>query len=174
MNARIGIDPREDGPIGPGWRLLVPAVFAAVSVVLAAGPMFTPVPFVPMLPMLVVGVWALYQPQLMPPWFALIIGLVTDFTLALPAGVHATLMPALAFFLDHGNRKQQTRPFLLDWLLAGFVVALYQLLATELAALGGARRPFSTLLPQLLVTWALFPAVTRISAWTYGRMTRAR
>lgn len=157
----------------PGLLLLAPALFALAAVVLSAAALFAPAPLLPHWPLLVVGVWALYQPALMPPWLALLTGILTDATLGLPIGVNATLLPLLACALGFGLRRQTSRPIGLDWMLAAAVIAAYLWAQTGLAALGGVARPAELLLPQMLVSWALFPAVTRLSAVVYNRLTRS-
>lgn len=172
MNAGAG-PYREEPDIGaPGWRLLVPALLGLLAIALVAAPIFTRVPLVPQLPLLVVGAWALYQPRLMPPWLALLIGIATDLALALPVGLNGALLALTAFLLDQAGQTRQTRPFVMDWLLAGVIIAVYQLLVTEMAALQGTRWSLMAMVPQLLISWVLFPAVTRISAAAYGLLVR--
>lgn len=167
--ADAAFDPAISAPAGPGWRLLVPLALGLAAIVLMAAPVFAPAPAVPHLALLIVGVWALYVPRLMPPLLALSLGIAADLALGLPLGVEATLMPTVAVLLAraHGGPR---RPILMDWLLAGAVIAAYLWARTELVALGGAARPGARLLPQLLTTWALVPAATRLSAFVYGKV----
>ena len=152
------------------WRLLVPLALALPGVLVCAAPEVSPTPLVPNLPLLIVAVWSLYLPRLMPGPMALLIGLLTDLALATPIGVHATLMAAVALLLRGTEARLGPRPFVIDWLLALPVAIGYQVLAGELIRVGGGQPVVVSLIPQAVVTWALFPAVARLSALAYRRV----
>lgn len=169
MSPAPAFDPGMTPPASPGWRILAPLGLGMAAIVLMAAPVFAPEPAMPHLALLVVGVWALYVPRLMPPLLALALGVAVDLALGLPLGVEATLLPAVALALSRVHDGPR-RPILLDWLLAGGLIAAYLWGRTELVALGGGVRPGARLLPQLLTTWALVPAVTRLSAVIYDKV----
>lgn len=151
-------------------RRALPALVTVLTALLVTAPVFGPGASVPHLPLLMVVVWRLYQPALMPPWAALVAGVIADLALALPLGVNATALPAAAMALRVLRQRFGHRPFLLDWLLALPFLALALLLGWQLTGLAGHPRDPAGLLPQLLTTWALFPAVARASAWGYRRI----
>jgi len=152
------------------WRRAVPAAAALFAALVLAAPMLAPAPVVPLLPLLCLIVWGLYQPRLMPPWAALLIGIASDLTMALPLGVNATLMPLLAIGLREVGARLGARRFLVDWAIAGPLIAVYQLLALGLAGLVGTVRDPSLLVGQVLLSWALFPAIARAAAWAQRRI----
>ncbi len=154
-------------PRGPiRWRRALPLLVALAACVAVAAPMLAPAPVVPLLPLLCVMVWSVYQPRLMPPWAALLVGVASDLAMATPLGINATLMPLLALLLGAGGIWAGPRPFALDWLLAGLVIAVYQALAVGLAGLIGPPRDPGLLVAQTLLSWAILPAVARLAAWT--------
>jgi rod shape-determining protein MreD len=155
---------------GAGRALLLPGAMAIIGLVLMAAPVLAPLPFAPHWTLLIVGVWAYYQPRLMPPALALGIGVATDLVAAGVLGVEASLLALAALLLPRGVRRIAPRAPLEDWALAGGVIALYLATRTELAVLGGLARPTAMPWPQWLATWALVPAVTRASAYLYGKL----
>lgn len=152
------------------WRRALPLLAALVAALALAAPMLAPSPLVPLWPLLFVIAWSLYAPELMPAWAALIVGLATDLALAVPPGVNATLMPVLALLVRAGGPQLGARDFWIDWLLTGPVIAIYQLLAVGLAGLIGAGRDPMLVIGQVLLGWALFPAVARLVAWGQRRI----
>jgi len=159
--------PPEKRAVSPTrrWRRGLPVVGALALAWLTTLPAFGRAPMIPMLPLLCVIVWALYQPRLMPPWAALIVGVVTDLALALPLGVNATLMPALTLVLRELDARIGVRGFVLDWAAIGPLLIGYQLLAWSLLALVGTVRDPLLLFPQTFISWAVFPAAARGAAW---------
>ena len=150
------------------WKRAIPAVVAFAAALALAAPVLAPAPLVPLFPLMCVIVWGLYQPRLMPPWAALAIGVASDLALALPIGVNAALMPALALLLRAGGGG--ARRFALDWLIAAALVCGYQLAALGLAALIAPPRDPALLVGQTLLTAALFPAFARAAAWAQTRI----
>lgn len=148
-------------------RVGVPALAAVLCALALTAPMPGAAPVLPPLPLLVVIVWSLYQPELMPPWGALIAGVATDVAGGLPLGVNATIMPLVALALREGAGGRGARRFGTDWLLAGPVLGLSALAGWWM--LGTARDP-SPLVAQTLIGWALFPAVARACAWAHRRL----
>lgn len=153
-------------------RDALPAVGAVLSALLMTAPLFGPAPLVPHLPLLVVIVWSLYHPRLLPPLLALGVGIVTDLALAMPLGVNATTLPAAALLLPPIGRRLGSRPFRTDWLLAGPTIAIALLATWQLAAIAGVGRDPALMGPQWLITWALFPAAARVSAWAQRLVAR--
>jgi len=106
----------------------------------------------------------------MPPWAAVLVGLTTDLAQASPLGVNATLMPALTLVLRDLEARLGPRSFALDWAMIGPILIMYQLLAWGVLALLGATRDPLLLMPQVLISWAIFPAMARGAAWAQRRI----
>lgn len=155
-------------------REAVPLVAGMAATLLLTAPIFADSVVMPHVPLLLVIIWALYQPALMPPWAALAIGAASDLALGLPLGVNATALPAVALVIARGGRLfSATRPFVADWALALALVALGLAIGWQLLALTATPRDPAALLPQWLITCALFPTVARASAWAHRRIVTA-
>lgn len=141
------------------WRYAVPAVASVIAIGLMAVPVFTPTPSIPHLALLVVYIWAAFQPTMMPPWLAFLLGLLADLWLALPLGINATLLPLLALVASFVERRFGHRPFIVDWLLVVPVVLLYQLLAAQLVGFARGPVPWLPLLVQVATTVLAYPIV---------------
>lgn len=113
--------------------------------------------------------WAVFRPDLQPPFSLFLIGVLQDILVATPLG-----MTALSLMVVHGLAVSQRRallgkPFVLAWL--GFVVILalsafiVWLLASILELQPVAPEPAVF---QYLVTVTLFPVV----AWVFVRVHR--
>lgn len=148
----------------------VPALGAVMLALPLGAPELAPAPLVPLLPLLWLLAWGQYQPRLIAPWAAMLAGVVADLAMALPPGVNATLLPALALLMRTGSEAAQRRAFWKDWLIAGPVLIGYQmaLLALSRAALP-AHDP-ALVAGQTLVSWALYPAMARAVAWAERRL----
>lgn len=150
------------------WRQLVPLLTCLGALFLMTIPVVTSGPSMPHLALLTVLVWGLFQPALMPPHVAFVLGVLTDGALALPLGVNATLLPALAVAIGALERRYGHRPYALDWALAGLLVVLYQLLTWELLGFLGGDLPFAPLLGQAATTMLAYPLAVAV----IGRIQR--
>lgn len=154
--------------VGRG-RLALPAIAGLAAALVATAPIFTPAPVLPHFALLLVLVWSLYQPSLMPPFAALVIGIAADIALALPLGVNATLLPVLALLVRRLGKRTGERAFAFDWLLALPIILVYQIASWQLMAFVGQHHALAGLLPQALSSALAFPLVARASAWMHRR-----
>ena len=109
-------------------------------------------------------VWATFQPGLMPPWVAFLLGLVADLLLALPLGINATLLPATALFVRIFEARYGHHKYGFDWAVAAAVILVFEGLTWQLLAFTGTRGPFLPLLAQALTTVLAYPAVVLLCA----------
>jgi rod shape-determining protein MreD len=160
------------------WQAQVERVVPGlVTLVLVAGmtaPVFASVPVVPHLGLLGVFVWSTFQPGLMPPWLAFIIGVVCDILFALPLGVNATLLPGVALFVRLVEARYGTHRYGFDWLLATGVIFAFELCQWWLLALAGTHGPLAPLLVQAGTTILAYPAVVMLFASIQRRLQAAR
>jgi rod shape-determining protein MreD len=160
------------------WRAqverVVPAVVTLVLVAAMTAPVFASAPVLPHLGLLGVFVWATFQPGLMPPWLAFVIGAVADILFGLPLGVNATLLPAVALFVRLVEAKFGTHRYGFDWLLAIGVILAFELLQWWLLALAGTHGPLTPLLVQAGTTILAYPAVVLLFASIQRRLQAAR
>ena len=146
------------------WRRLVPSLTCVFALFVMTAPLVTSIPLMPHLALLTVLVWGLFQPQLMPPHVALILGVLTDGVLGLPLGVNAVLMPLMAVAIGALERRYGHRPYALDWGLAAILVLVYQFLAWQLFGFIDGESPFAPLLWQTMTTVLAYPVVVAIIA----------
>lgn len=146
------------------WRFGVPVLFAMFCLIAMTAPIMLPVPVMPHLALLAVLVWSLFQPRLMPPWTAFLIGLVTDLALALPLGMNATLLPLLTLAVAAIDRRFGHRSFNFDWLAAAALILVYEMLAWQLVALRLGPQPFVPFGLQAATTILSYPVAAAACA----------
>lgn len=139
------------------WRALVPAITTLAAIALMSLPLFAPVPVLPHLPFLAVAAWTLFVPELMRPWTAFALGILTDAMLGLPLGVNATLLPVLSLSLSAFERRFGHLPFLAEWALVAIASLLYFFLSWELLSFVRGDLPFAPLLFQAGTTALAYP-----------------
>lgn len=141
------------------WYVLVPILFIAAAHLLETAPLFTGLPAMPLLGLLALYAWTLYQPALMPAWLALPCGLLADFLSAAPLGLNATLYPLVVLLVAALERRFGHRTFLADWLLLFPVLALYALLTVSLARFAHTDMDVWLLVPMVFASALAWPAV---------------
>lgn len=160
------------------WRghleRIVPGVVTLVLVAAMTVPLFASAPVLPHLGLLGVFVWATFQPGLMPPWLAFVIGGVSDILFGLPLGVNATLLPLVAVFVRLVEARFGAHRYSFDWLLAAGVIIAFELLQWQLLALAGIRGPLVPLLVQAATTILAYPAVVLLFAHIQRRLQAKR
>lgn len=160
------------------WRAqverVVPGLVTFVLVAAMTAPVFAEAPVLPHLGLLGVFVWATFQPGLMPPWLAFLIGVATDILFGLPLGINATLLPAVALFVRLVEARFGAQSYGFDWLLAAAVVVAFEVLQWQLLAVAGTSGPLRPLLVQAVTTILAYPAVVLLFASIQRRLQAAR
>lgn len=151
------------------WRMAVPAFSVVLLLLFANAPLPISLPLMPPLGLLGVFVWTTFQPGLMPPWLAFLLGLVADLLLAQPFGVNATLFAAVAGFVRWFELRYGHHAIGFDWAMAAAIVAAHALLTTQLMALASHPVPLAPLVWQWLTALLAYPAVVAFC----GRLQRA-
>ena len=156
------------------WRSYAErGVPALVTLVLVAGmtaPVFVSVPAIPNFGLLCVLVWASFQPDLMPPWLAFLLGAATDLLFGLPLGVNATLLPATVVFVRLVELRFAEHRYAADWLIASGIIAAFAVLEWLLLNVAGTSGPVSPLLIQAVTTILAYPAVVALIARIQRRL----
>jgi len=153
----------------------VPAVVTLVLVAAMTVPVFVTVPVIPHLGLLGVLIWANFQPGLMPPWLAFVIGVVADVLFGLPLGVNATLLPVMVIGVRLiGARLVASRfgdhSYISDWLFATLVIGVFTLAEWALLSIAGTSGPFAPLAVQAGTTILAYPAVVGLIARVQRRL----
>lgn len=152
---------------------VVPGLVTLILIVAMTVPLFASAPVLPHLGLLAVFVWATFQPGLMPPWLAFLLGAVADVLFGLPLGINATLLPATALFVRVFEAKFGHHRYGFDWLLAAAVVVAFELVQWRLLAFARVDGPLSPLMLQAATTIIAYPAVVLLCARVQRRMQRA-
>ncbi|WP_439532368.1 rod shape-determining protein MreD [Polymorphobacter sp.] len=141
------------------WRLAVPALTTLFLLWVMTAPLPLPLPLFPELGVLAIFVWATFQPRLMPPWVAFVLGLVADMLFAQPLGVNATLFALTAGFVRAFERRYGHHAHGFDWAMAVAVVAGFELGSWLLMDLAGRPMALAPLVWQWLTSLLAYPAV---------------
>lgn len=141
------------------WRLAVPAATTLLLMVMMTAPLVEPLPMFPQLALLGIFIWSTFQPGLMPPWVAFLIGLVADLLFAQPMGVNATLFAGAAIFVRFFETRYGHHAHAFDWKVAGGLIIAFEIMTWQLMALAGSPVPLAPLGWQVLTTVAAYPIV---------------
>lgn len=154
------------------WRWLVPAATVVLLTALTTAPIILPWPVLPALGFVAVFVWTTFQPGLMPPWLAFVLGLVADALMGAPFGVSATLFAATALFVRLFERRFGHHRFGFDWVVLALLSFAYAVVAQQLLVLAGVEAPLRPLLVQGAATALSYPLVVLICGRVQRRLLR--
>ena len=146
------------------WRAAVPALSILALLWVMTAPILLPVPVFPQLGLLAVFVWATFQPALMPPWLAFLLGIVADLLFSQPIGVNATLFAVTAAFVRVFESRYGHHAHGFDWGLASLVVVIASAFGAQLMALAAQPVPIMPLFWQVLTSIIAYPAVVWLCA----------
>lgn len=161
---------------GRWWRGLaqrgVPSLVTLLLIAAMTVPVFAAWPVLPHLGLLGVFVWATFQPGLMPPWSAFLLGCVADLLFGLPLGINAVLLPSVALAVRLVDAKLGQHRYSVDWQLAAGMIVLFELAQWLLLAVAGTHGPLLPLVVQSVTTIVAYPAVVSLCAQIQRRMQR--
>lgn len=139
-----------------------------VAVMLASLVSFSPViasaPVVPPLAFMVFLAWRMLRPSLLPLWAGLPLGAFDDLYSGQPFGSAIVLWSAAMLVMDTVDNRLLWRSFVQDWAVASLLMSAYLVLSAGIAGLAAGYPLPLVIGPQLLVTLALYPLVTRAVA----------
>ena len=146
------------------WRVLVPSFSVVALLLVMTAPLLVPAPVFPQLGMLGIFVWATFQPGLMPPWAAFLIGLIADLLFAQPLGVNATLFAATAAFVRVFEARYGHHGLGFDWGVSSLVILAFALLTTQFMSLAGQPVPLLPMGWQVVTSIVAYPIVVWLCA----------
>jgi rod shape-determining protein MreD len=151
----------------------IPAGSVAAASMLASLPIISQNGWFPDFGFLMLIGWRLLRSDPFPAWWAAPLGFWNDLVTGTPLGFSVTLWTAAMLLLEIADRRTLFRDYWLEWALAVLLLFINEWLQLQVAAWMGARLPFSTLVPPLLISAASFPlfawAIGRIDHWRLGR-----
>lgn len=132
-------------------------------------PIIASTPLLPPFGLMIFIAWRLRHRTIWPVWIGLPLGLWDDIFSGQPIGSSMLLWTILMLALDVIDRRMVWRDFGQDWGLAAALIAVTTLGGLGIAnSTGGSTSPL-VILPQILVSIALFPLLARgcamIDAW---------
>lgn len=154
---------------GLPWVSIMLASLVTYSPVIASAPVLPPLAF-----MLLVA-WRMLRPGLLPVWAGLPLGAFDDLYSGQPMGSGVVLWSLTMLAMELIDERFLWRGFLQDWLAAAAIFAAYLLLGSGIAGLASGHAALLAVVPQLVVTIALYPAIVWLVARLDGlRLTRFR
>jgi rod shape-determining protein MreD len=127
-------------------------------------PVIAPAPVLPPLGFIVLLGWRFVRPGLLPLWAGLPLGLFDDLFSGQPLGSAILLWSCALLAIEVIEARFPWRSFLLDWLTASMILALYLAAAALLSGAALAVVQPTLILPQLLLSVVLFPIIARMVA----------
>jgi rod shape-determining protein MreD len=146
------------------WRLAVPFATTLLLVLAMTAPLLVPAPVFPHLALISIFVWATFQPGLMPPWLAFVLGIIADLLFAQPVGVNATLFAATAGFVRVFEARYGRHAHGFDWAMATALIIAFEAATCGLMALAGRPVPLLPLGWQALTSTIAYPLVVALCA----------
>src|SRR6478736_5683865 len=125
---RIGQGPRLLAALIPAASVLAASFLAALPVVTSSG-WFSDFGFLALIS------WRLLRSDPWPAWWAAPMGLVNDLFTGLPIGFSIALWSATMLALDLIDRRTMWRDYWIEWVLAGVLIAIDELLQWRVAGL---------------------------------------
>ena len=144
---------------GLPWASVMFVAMISFSPIIASAPVLPPLAFMMFL------AWRILRPGLLPIWAGLPLGLFDDLYSGQPLGSGVLLWSLVLLTMEVIDERFLWRGFLQDWLAASVLISGYILMAAIIAGLAaGYPLPLATG-PQLLLSIALFPVMTRFVGW---------
>jgi rod shape-determining protein MreD len=165
--------PRRIGQGPTRFRMLVPAATVVAASLLSALPIVSTSGWYPDFGYMVLISWRLLRADPWPAWWAAPLGLVNDLFTGYPIGFSIALWSATMLALDLIDRRTMWRDYWIEWILAAVFLTIDQVLQWRVAALVGAKVPFSSMLPPIIISICVFPLsawlISRLDGWRLGR-----
>ena len=156
--SRIGRDPAPYAPYVPAATVVAASFLAALPIVSTSG-------WYPDFGYLVYISWRLLRADPWPAWWAAPLGLINDLFTGYPIGFSVALWSASMLALDLIDRRTMWRDYWTEWVLAAVLLTVDQWLQWRIAALAGARLPYWSIVPPIVISICIFP----VSAWLISR-----
>lgn len=138
-------------------RTMVPILFSIAVLMMLATPVFAGLTAVPACWALLVFFWRIYCPAAYGYGWVFFTGILTDYLLNVPLGVHALTAITGALLLEPLARRIMRQPFRLIWVAAACITAIMLLLSAALAMATGHSVTLRLLMHQWVITALCYP-----------------
>ncbi|MDF1685199.1 MAG: rod shape-determining protein MreD [Parvibaculaceae bacterium] len=163
-------------PIGPTSAvragkfvlLLLPFVIGVACVLLSFVPLSSIIGLqvAPLYALIVVYFWSIHQPDVLPPYAILVIGLLYDLLSYGPIGLWTVIFLATYGFVQSQRLVLLGRPFVMFWLGFAITAGLAGSLAWSMASLyNGVWISAWPVVSQILATVIVFPIFVMLFSW---------
>jgi rod shape-determining protein MreD len=151
----------------------VPAASVVAASALAMLPIVSASGWWPNTGLMILIAWRMLRADAWPAWWAAPLGFFNDLLTGTPIGLSITLWTGIMLIMDLVDRRTQWRGYVIEWGVACLLIALGGWVEWQVAALNGARVPFTQVAPAAIVEMLAFPfaaiMVARIDRWRLGR-----
>ena len=165
-NRNIGQGPVSGARYVPAFTVMGASLFVIMPIVADRG-------WFPDFGFLVLIAWRLLRSDVWPSWWAAPLGFFNDLVTGNPIGLSIAVWTAAMLLLDLADRRTMWRGYWLEWALAAALLLGNEAAEWRIAQVMGARMPFITVLPPLLISVLTFPIVafivSRFDRWRLGR-----
>ena len=155
---------RQESRINREPSPLIAAGLPWVSVLLLSMTTFSPViasaPIMPPLAFMLLIAWRILRPHLLPVWAGAPLGAFDDLFSGQPFGSAIMLWSLAMIAMEFIDGRFRYRGFVQDWLAAALLFSTYILLSALIAAIAGGTLALYTLVPQVLLSILIYPALT--------------
>ncbi len=140
------------------WVSIVLGSLLPVFVVAAALPLIPPLGY-----MMLLG-WRLVRPGLLAVWVGLPLGLIDDLYSGQPFGFAIFMWSVTMIAIEAIEMRMPWRNFWQDWFTACIAILVYLLAGWLLSGGEPTVRSLIAIVPQLVLSLLLFPAIARLTA----------
>ena len=143
---------------------VVPWASIIIGSLLPVFPIASALPFIPPLGFLMLLGWRLVRPGLLPVWVGLPLGMIDDLYSGQPFGFAVFTWSATMLAIEAAEMRMPWRNFWQDWFTAGIAIIGYLLAGWLLSGGEPTIRSLIAIVPQLVLSLLLFPAIARLTA----------
>jgi rod shape-determining protein MreD len=158
VRKRINRAPLPALSFGVPWITIMLASMASFSPIIASAPVIPPLAYMMLL------AWRMMRPGMLPLWAGLPLGFFDDLYSGLAFGSGIVLWSATMLAMEVIDERFLWRGFVQDWLAASGLITIYLVLCAILSGLATGYLLPLVIGPQVLLSLALYPAVTTIVA----------
>lgn len=153
---RIG---REPSTLKTDGTPILMTVVGSMTVLL---PIVASAPIMPPIGLMMLVCWRLLHRNIWPAWVGLPLGLWDDMLSGQPLGSAMLVWTLIMLGLDLADRRMVWRDFWQDWILASAIFLFAAILGLLIANFAGGNTRMIVIIPQFLMTVALYPLVARL------------
>jgi rod shape-determining protein MreD len=154
----------------PTKMLAIPIASILLASIITTLPIITTQAILPPFGLLFLLSWRLMRPRLLPMWAGLPFGMFDDLFSGQPFGSAALIWSLAMLAIELLDARAVWRDYWQDWLIAALLIMLALCAGNFFIGLAFARPEVVTLLPQMVLSIALYPLVVR----TVSRLDRWR